>query len=203
MRLYDGTRGKFRAFYAAMQMYFTLADFILTLAPLHYATLSETAKMEAVASKAEFLQVYGPQGLRLTHFDCMAVFAAIFSKFSHTKDFLHPEVLVSHGQHGATPTWNAILSAYADTDEFLCGNAIRLFKLANDFDGDNWKPLDATLGIGLQAMDTTLTLRDLLAMHLMRGMQAAGRANPVWQRACHELQALKKNQWCKKRQRVA
>ena len=81
------------------------------------------------------MQTYGPQGLRLTHFNCITVFTAIFSKFSHTKDFLHAEVLVNHYRHGATPTWHAILSAYADTDDFVCGNAMRLHD--NDFKDDD------------------------------------------------------------------
>ena len=60
---------------------------------------------------------------------------SVFSKFSHAKDFLHAEVLVNHGRHGATPTWHAILSAYADTDDFVCGNAMRLHD--NDFKDDD------------------------------------------------------------------
>ena len=74
---------------------------------------------------------------------------------------------------------------------------MRLFTLANKFDGDNWKSLDATLGINLESMDTTLDVRDLLAMHLLQGMQTAGASNTVWQRACHDLKLLKKAQWLK------
>ena len=44
-------------------------------------------------------------------------------------------------------------------------------------------------------MDSTLNVRDLLAMHLMQGIREAGRRISTWQLVYINLKKLKKAQW--------
>jgi len=145
VKYYVGIHSKLHSMAEALQLHFTIVDVIMTLAPLHYTMLSDTAKTEAKASEAEFMASYGPIGLRHAHLNCIAIFTAISSKFGPTKEFLHAEVILTHDRHGATITWNDIQSAYEDTTDFICNSAMHLFLLARSFDNDNWLSLDTTL----------------------------------------------------------
>ena len=68
---------------AELQMYINVVDFLMTNAPLHYTTFSDTAKAESKefmnSSETEFVESIGPMGLHFAYLDCITIFIAIFS----------------------------------------------------------------------------------------------------------------------------
>jgi len=111
--------------------------------------------------------------LRIAHNDIINILLSIFSKFAHTKEFVHAEIIRKHGKFPATNTWDNIRTAYIASTDFVCDATMKLLTLASSFNGDNWPSLDTELGLTLEAV-SDLTIRDLVAMHLLYGIQVAG-----------------------------
>jgi hypothetical protein len=101
---YNGTKGKFNGMFASLLVFLGAADFILTSAPSHYATLFETLKAEWDSTALEFIQYFGPMNLRIAHNDIINILLSILSKFAHTKEFVHAEIIRKHGKFPATNT---------------------------------------------------------------------------------------------------
>ena len=73
VRNYDGTKSKFNIMVAALLVYLGAADFILTSAPIHYATMSVALKADSDASALEFKEYFGPMYLRMAHNDVISI----------------------------------------------------------------------------------------------------------------------------------
>ena len=71
---------------------------------------------------------------------------------------------------------------------------MKLLKLASSFNGDNWPSLDTELGLTLEA---DFTIRDLVAMHLLHGIQVARQKNNTWAAAHLELIKMRQKNWHK------
>ena len=95
-------------------------SFILTSAPSHYATLSDTLKVDSDSSALEFEQYFGPMNLRMAHNDIINILLSIFSKFAHTKEFVHAEIIRKHDKFPTTDTWDSIRTAYNASTDFVC-----------------------------------------------------------------------------------
>jgi len=189
---YDGTKGKFNGMVASLLVFLGAADFILTSAPSHYATLFETLKADSDSSAPEFTQYFGPMNLRIAHNDIIIILLSLFSKFAHTKEFVHAEIIRKHGKFPATNTWHNIRTAYIASTDFVCDATMKLLTLTSSFNGDNWSSLDTELGLTLEAVsDSDLTIRDLVVMHLLRGIQVAGQKNNTWAAAHLELTKMR------------
>jgi len=161
---------------ASLLIYLGAADFILTSAPIHYATMSVASKADSDASALEFKEYFGPMNLRMAHNDVISILLPIFSKFAHT----NAEIIRKHGRFSATATWDSIRTAYTASTEFVCDATMQLLTLASSFNGDNWPRLDTALGLTLEAVsDSALTINDLLAMHLLHDIQVGGKNNHV------------------------
>jgi len=181
---------------ASLLVYLGAADFILTSAPIHYATMSVASKADSDAAALEFKEYFGPMNLRMAHNDVISILLPIFSKFAHTKEFVHAEIIRKHGRFPATNTWDSIRTAYTASTEFVCDATMQLLTLASSFNGDNWPRLDTALGLTLEAVsDSALTINDLLAMHLLHGIQVAGKNNHVWAAAHLDLIKMKPKNW--------
>jgi len=195
---YDGTKGRFNGMVASLLVFLGAADFILTSAPSHYATLSDTLKAESDSSALEFTQYFGPMNLRIAHNDIMNIPLSIFSKFAHTKEIVHAEIIRKHGKFPATNTWRNIRTAYIASTDFVCDATTKLLTLASSFNGDNWPSLDTELGLTLEAVsDSDLTIRDLVAMHVLHGIQVARQKNNTWAAAHLELIKMRQKNWHK------
>ena len=142
---HDGTKGKFNGMVASLLVFLGAADFILTSAPSHYATLSDTLKAESDSSDLELTQYFGPMNLRIAHNDIINILLSIFSKFAHTKEFVHAEIIRKHGKFPATNTWHNICTAYIASTDFVYDATMKLLTLASSFNGDNWPSLDTNL----------------------------------------------------------
>jgi len=189
---YDGTKGKFNGMVASLLVFLGAVDFILTSAPSHYVTLSDTLKAESDSSVLEFTQYFGPMNLRIAHKDIINILLSIFSKFSHTKEFVHAEIIHKHSKFPATNTWDSVRTAYIASNDFVCNTTRKLLTLDSPFNGDNWPSLDTELGLSLEAVsDSDLTIRGLVAMHLLHGIQVASQKNNTWAAAHPELIKMK------------
>lgn len=195
---YDGTKSKFNSMTAALLVFLGAADFILTSAPIHYATMSAELKADSDASALEFDKYFGPMNLRMAHNDVINILLPIFSKFAHTKECMHAEIIRKHGRFPATATWDSIRTAYTASTDFVCDATMKLLTLASSFNGDNWPSLDTELGLTLEAVsDSALTIDDLIAMHLLHGIQVAGQNNTTWAAAHLDLIKMKQKNWHK------
>jgi len=140
--------------------------------PSHYATLSNALKGESGSSALEFTQYFGSMNLRIEHNDIINILLSIFSKFAHTKEFVHAEIIRKHGKFPATDTWHNIRTAYTASTDFVFDATMKLLTLASPFKGANWPSLDTELGLTLEAVsDSDLTIRDLVAMHVLHRIQ--------------------------------
>ena len=104
---YDGTKSKFIGMVASLLVFLGAADFILTSAPSHFATLSDTLKAESDSSALEFTQYFGPMNLRIAHNDIINILLSIFLKFVHTKEFFIPK-LSANTVNSLSPTHGTI-----------------------------------------------------------------------------------------------
>jgi len=95
---YDGTKGKFNCMVGSLLVFLGAVDFILTSAPSHYTTLSDTMKADLDSSALEFTQYFRPMNLCIAHHDIINILLSIFSKFAHTKEFLHAKIVRKHGK---------------------------------------------------------------------------------------------------------
>ena len=75
---------------------------------------------------------------------------------------------------------------------------MKLLTLANSFNVDNWPIFDTELGLTLEvASDSDLTIRDLVAMHLLHGIQVAGQKNNTWASTHLQLIKMRQKNWHK------
>ena len=132
----------------------------------------------------------------MAHNDVISILLPIFSEFAHTKEYVHAEIIRKHGRFPATATWDSIQTVYTASTEFVCDATMHLLTLANSFNGDNWPSLDTALGLTLETVsDSALTINNLLAMHLLHGIQVAGKNNHVWAAAHLDLIKMKPKNW--------
>jgi len=91
---------------------------------------------------------------------------------------VHTEIIRKPGKFPGTNTWDNICTAYIVSTDFVCDATMELLTLARSFNGENWPSLDTELGLTLEVVsDSDLTIRDLVAMHLLYGIQVAGQKN--------------------------
>ena len=136
--------------------------------------------------------------LRMAHNDIINILLSNFSKFAHTKEFAHAKIIRKHGKFPATATWDSIRTAYTASTDFVCDATMNLLTLASSFNGVNWPSLDTELGLTLEAVsDSDLTIDDLVAMHLLQGIQTAGQKNNTWAAAHLELIKMRQKHWHK------
>jgi len=75
---------------------------------------------------------------------------------------------------------------------------MKLLTLANSFNVDNWPIFDTELGLTLEvASDSDLTIRDLVAIHLLHGIQVAGQKNNTWGTPHLEFIKMRQKNWHK------
>jgi len=153
-------------------------------------------KADSDASVLEFHKYIGPMNLRMAHIDVISTLLPISSKFAHTKECVHAKFIRKHGRLPATATWDSIGTAYTASTEFVCDATMQLLTLASSFNCDNWSSLDTALQLTLEAVsDSALTIDNLLAMHLLQGIQVARKNNHAWAATHFDLIKMKPKNW--------
>ena len=88
LHTYDGTIQSFPDFASSLEFYLNSIDFILHFASSHFGRLSTTARNAVSAAQRDFLEIYGPHGLRTAHNDCLKILLYIFGKFPATANLV-------------------------------------------------------------------------------------------------------------------
>jgi len=91
--------------------------------------------------------------------------------------------------------------SYIDPQAALKGTKLLLQvtkAIINQINDDNWPSLDTELGLTLEAVsDSDLSIDDLVAIHLLQGIQTAGQKNNTWAAAHLELIKIRQKHWHK------
>jgi len=173
-------------------------DCILEAAEHDSALATSPQRTATKAAQKAFLEHYGPMGLRQAHDDIVAILSSVFKKFSHTKELLRPLVLRALGPTPATALWNNIWAAQLANTEFVCETTLQLLHFARSFNGDNWDQVKADIDQCLTRVDSDgISIRALVAMHLLNGIREAGHDNPTWARVYEDLYAMKERMFAK------
>jgi hypothetical protein len=121
---FDGTVRGFPDFASSFEFYLGSIDFVLHFASSHWGRLSGPARHAVSAAQRDFLEIYGPHGLKTAHNDCLKILIYIFGKFPATANLVHMSAIHDAnrqtGKHGASLIWDAILNYMTPTESFVC-----------------------------------------------------------------------------------
>ena len=87
MRVCTNTKAPFkvlRPLPAPSNFFLNSIDFVLHFDSSHYGRLSATVRNAVSAAQRDFLDIYGPLGLRAAHNDCLKILMYVFEKFPAT-----------------------------------------------------------------------------------------------------------------------
>lgn len=82
IRTYDGSLQEFPTFASALEFFLDSIDFILHFAQSHFGRLSAVDQNAVSAAQRQFLETYGPLGLRAAHNDCLKILMWVFDRFT-------------------------------------------------------------------------------------------------------------------------
>ena len=200
---YDGTVQGFADFASSLEFYLGSIDFVLHFASSHWGRLSGPARHAVSAAQRDFLEIYGPHGLKTAHNDCLKILIYIFGKFPATANLVHMSAIHdanrATSKHGASLIWDAILSHMTPTESFVCRFTLKLVETAGSFNGVNWHDLTNDLKSDLQRAPDTIKLRDLAALRLLDAIRKYGQINPDYADLHRKIIDMKESAWIKVR----
>ena len=184
----------FETFVAELMFYLCEVDFILELAPTH-ATRFKSKEDDALQAQKDFSATFGPIGLRHAHHDVITILRAVFADYERTQELCMPTNI---GTFEGTRLWNDILLALAPTSSMQCDDALQMLDCGLHFRGQDWGATKTELlRLLAKVTDQKLSVRDLLGMCLMQGLEQAALEDADWRDTHRALLKKAEKSWLK------
>jgi len=151
----------------------------LISAPAHIATLSGAKKKDVKAAEVEFRDAYGDVGVMIAHQHILQLLVRVCQDLQLTAHLMRSKPLSGYSRTAATHVWDVIFATYNAKSDFVCNQTMALIKLLEIIDDTNFLVMQADLkSLLAQIAVDKISIRDLVAMCLVVGIETLAFANP-------------------------